>query len=196
MYCGDCLSIIPELKLDEVDLLLTDPPYGINVIGGSRKKIRGGGPFGGVKNAKRGSLGAGRIVSANTYDAVYGDDSEFDPEHLLNVGKNQIIFGGNYFASKLPESKGWLVWNKVHGLIGTSKNYSDFEMAWTSFNRPSRIFGHTWSGLIRASETTEKRCHPTQKPIQLFVDIIKYCARDASLILDPYMGSGGSSIGL
>lgn len=194
LICGDCTDKVVMDKLmqgEKADTVLTDPPYGISVV--KNGTIGGGGPVGGIKNFKA-SIGGDNIVKANQYAPIYGDDKPFDPIHLLDLSDNLIIFGGNYFANKLPNTRGWLVWDKIDGMEGTTKNFSDFEMAWTSFDRPARIFRHRWQGLMKGSERDEKRCHPTQKPIKLFEDILDYYADGLIIILDPYIGSGTTMI--
>jgi DNA modification methylase len=164
IYLGDCREILPHLP--KVDLVLTDPPYGIK------------------ENAHR---IASRTKAAATID--YGDfewdrepASKEEIEIILNAGKKAIIWGGNYFY--LTPSRGWLVWDKLN-----SGNFADCELAWTNLPMSVRIFRHRWNGMIRASENDIKRVHPTQKPIQLMEWCIKW-AEDAQIVLDPMMGSG------
>jgi len=112
LYHGDCLEIMP--KLEPVDLVLTDPPYGLN------KKIHNGGTW----------------STAKKYDAVL--EWDFVPNKrvfkvIFNISKNQIIFGGNYFTSFLPVSRCWIIWVKPH-----FPTMSEIDMVWTSFNKPSK----------------------------------------------------------
>lgn len=164
LYHGDCLDIMPMLP--RVDLVLTDPPYGIAYD----RNIK---HIGEVKN-----------------NIVLGDDKPFDPKPLL-IFKSLIIWGGNYFASKLPDSKTWIVWEKT--LIDTSKSgqTADFELAWSNCIGRSRIFRNLWAGCYRSSETREYY-HPTQKPISLMV----WCLSLGkwNLILDSYLGSGTTAV--
>ncbi len=176
---------------EKADMVFTDPPYGIAVVQGGR--IGGGGPVGGKKNYKQ-TIGGDNIVWANKYEPVIGDDKPFDPAPLLGMAPEQIIFGGNYFASKLPDSRGWFVWDKIDGMEGTTKNFSDFEMGWTSFEKPARLFRHRWQGLMKASERDQKRCHPTQKPVVLCAELIEYYGEGMHIIIDPFLGSGTTLI--
>ena len=169
IYHGDCREILPTLP--KVDLVLTDPPYGIGyvmkpqVVGkGNRRIMRGGKP------------------------PVFGDDKPFDPAFILGH-RYTITFGANYYAGKLPPSNGWIVWDKTGGGRGPDNSFSDCEMAWTSVLRSPSIFRHLWKGLVRDSEAGEKVLHPTQKPLEL----MRWCillVDAAKTILDPFMGSG------
>ena len=66
-------------------------------------------------------------------------------KELLRVSKNQIVWGGNYFCNNLPESQGWIVWDKKHP---EGVNFADCELAWTSFNVATRIFRFMWNGML------------------------------------------------
>lgn len=104
IYHGDCREILPHIG--SVDLLLSDPPYGMAYRHGARK--------GGVR------LGHDGV-------SIVGDDEPFDPAHLLGVAPRTILWGGNHFADKLPASRGWLVWDKRDGT--PSNDQSDCELA-------------------------------------------------------------------
>jgi len=162
IYLGDCRLILPEFGDKSFDLVLTDPPYGINII------------------KKRGYMG----MSTKQYDPVIGDDVEWDLTFLFGQSDNFIIFGGNYF--NLPISKGWLVWDKEHF---AERTYGDAELIWTSYDKPTRILKCQWDGFTRKGET-ESKVHPTQKPIELIGKLIKEYTLEGNLILDPFLGSG------
>ena len=200
VMCGDSTEVeLPE----DVDLVLTDPPYGLNVVkvdgatdGGSKPvtigavRARRPYPFGGVKN--RGTVGSANMVDATPYRPVHDDDKPFDPVWLLGVGGNQIIFGGNYFASKLPDSRCWVVWDK-----NNTGNFADAELAWTSFDRGVKLYQFTWNGLVREGNRNiegVKRVHPTQKPVGLFTQILGDFSDSGAVVFDPYLGSGTSLI--
>jgi len=168
IYCGDCLSILPSFAEKSVDLVLTDPPYGINVIGGS------------------GSIGGSGYVEVKKYQPVINDDIKIDLTPLFKTSKNQIIFGGNYFS--LPVSKGWIVWDKKCK-NNWFDNFSDGELAWTSFNKPLRIYRHLNMGALKQGRHIT-RTHPTQKPLELMMWIIDNYSEQNDLILDPFLGSG------
>ena len=164
IYNCDCREILPELP--KVDLVLTDPPYGIR------------------ENAHR---VASKTKLAKTTD--YGSfDWDKEPpsketiELTVSAGREAILWGGNYFH--LPPMRGWLVWDKLN-----SGNFADCELAWTNLKMSVRKFEHMWNGMIRASERGVQRVHPTQKPLPLMSWCIGF-APNAQTILDPFMGSG------
>lgn len=180
LYLGDCRDILPTLG--RVDALIGDPPYGMNY----------GAITGGRKPRGRFNLNAWKSESRH----IVGDDRPFDPAHLLGFPV-VVLFGGNHFASRLPDARCWLIWDKRCGT--TPDNNADFEVAWTSLDRPGRMFSHLWRGLIRGGEENVAisggRIHPAQKPVSLMGQMIDYCRlAEGAVIVDPYMGSGSTGI--
>lgn len=175
IYHGDCREILPTLDASSVDLVLTDPPYGISLDTANRRRKRG------------------LLAPSNDYAPVFMDDEPFDPTPLLHF-RRLILFGANHYATRLPESASWLVWDKNAGLhsnraIGFNDN-ADAELIWTNLGGPVRVLKHRWNGMMKATEQAEARLHPTQKPVALIRHLIDLYAR--GLILDPYMGSGST----
>jgi site-specific DNA-methyltransferase (adenine-specific) len=173
IYHGDCREILPELT---ADLVLTDPPYG---IGFESKKARGSSP-----GARRGSGGH----YGRDWGPIVGDDAPFEPAHLLSYDR-LILWGAHCYASRLPDSTGWLVWDKKRGgTVSAAFNGSQCDLAWTNVIGHVRTFSHLWDGLRRDSEIGS-HLHPTQKPVRLMAWCISLTP-DAEVILDPYAGSG------
>jgi hypothetical protein len=211
VICGDCTdpAIVARLLRSgtptaEVPvLMLTDPPYGISVVGGDKPygKVGGGGDpknggyaYGGKKNTKSasvGTVGGSNILRAKTYAIIEGDESTDIArkaiELLVDI-KNKIIFGGNYFTDFLPPSRCWIVWDKQN-----TGNFADAELAWTSFDKGVRLYHWLWNGLSRKGERAEElksRIHPTQKPVGLFKQILEDFSNPNDIIIDPFLGSG------
>jgi DNA modification methylase len=182
LYLADCSAVLPDLQ--PVDLLLTDPPYG---IGESHKKnATRGKPFGSRVDSKNTK---GTFVPPTDYGEYEWDHSPADPALLSQAvakANGAIIWGGNYFG--LPAASKWLVWDKEN-----SGDFADCELAWTNLPGAVRIFRHMWNGMLRASERGLQRVHPTQKPILL----MEWCitqAGDVKTVLDPFMGSGSAGV--
>lgn len=167
IYHGDCRKILPWLG--KFDLLLTDPPYGINY--GKLMKGKGDG---------NGGLDANRWKHYEYFDWDEQRPEPYVIQMLLASAKASIIWGGNYFADCLPPSMGWLVWNKCQRAF----SLADFEMAWTSRKAAARAFDYS-----RPEALKDGRVHPTQKPVAL----MRWCLErepDAETVVDPFMGSG------
>jgi len=167
----DCLEGMREMDDNSIDLILTDPPYG---IGESNEK-----------NAGRGGLAQPTDFGHYTWDKERLGKEYFD--EMLRVSKNQIIFGGNYYIDYLKPTSCFIVWDKENGM----NDFADCELAWTSFKSTVRIFRWQWNGMLQGNmRDKEKRVHPTQKPIPLFVWILEKYSKPGDLILDPFLGSG------
>ena len=158
---GDCLEVMPTLP--RVDAVVTDPPFGIDY----------------------GNAGG---FSADHGWASRRGAAEWDKERpppdvfvtMLAASKDQIIWGGNYFADLLPPRMRWLIWDKGQ----RDFSLADCEMAWTSQQKAARIFNYARGKAVR-----DGKQHPTQKPIALMEWCLGFLP-DARTILDPFMGSG------
>lgn len=176
----DCMEYMAGLKDKAFDLAIVDPPYGINHANKAGKMA--GQQYGNAAAKKK------------DYAPKDWDMSIPKPEYffeLSRVSKNQIIWGGNYFANLLPVKSGWLFWDKVNG----DNNFSDGELAWTSFNKGLRMFKSTWNGMIQHDmKNKQERIHPTEKPIRLYKWLLQEFTKPGDKILDTHLGSGSSAI--
>lgn len=189
LICGDSTDVaVIDRLMDGVKakLLLTDPPYGIDIVKGN--KVGGDKAFG--------KVGGGNIVKSKTYSAIIGDDTtdtaRANYDVALTCTQNQIIFGGNYFTDFLPPSRCWIVWDKQN-----TGNFADAELAWTSFDRGVKLYYFLWNGLCREGSREvegKTRVHPTQKPVGMLADILKDFSEENDSILDCFGGSGSTLI--
>jgi DNA modification methylase len=172
LYHGKCEDILPHLPV--YDLLLTDPPYGI-----------------GIKN----KVGGKNLAESKDYgDHNRWDEKPPSPEVfalMFGRSKEQIIFGGNYFIECLTNSSCWIVWDKDN-----SGNFADCELAWTSFKSAVRKIKFRWNGMLQeyGGKAKEKRYHPTQKPVNLFTQILEMYSEKGQTVLDCYAGSGTTAL--
>jgi len=172
---GDCLQLLPEIPDKSIDLILTDPPYGLN--------IASTGFVGGAdSNTKNGKLTAFGIQE---WDKAIPTKEVF--KEMFRISKNQIIFGGNYFIEYLTNSPCWIIWDKDN----LDSPFADCELAWTSFTSATRIFKWRWNGMLQEDmKNKEHRVHPTQKPVGLFKKILMKYSKEGDAICDPFLGSG------
>lgn len=171
IYHGDCREVLPTLGT--VDLVLTDPPYGIGLDTDNSRFS--GGTAGNM--AKKGN-GIGSAKGA----PIANDDSPFDPSFLAEIGKHQIVWGWNNYPDKLPRGA-CLVWLKRYDEAFGSF-LSDAETAWMS-----KGHGVYCKRDLSNNAIANQRVHPTQKPLTLMLWCLSFFP-DAEMILDPFMGSG------
>jgi site-specific DNA-methyltransferase (adenine-specific)/modification methylase len=164
--------------LQRVDALVTDPPYGVK------------------EETRRFTKGRSRLAVAQDFPPIAGDDAPFNPAPWLDY-PIVAMWGANNFASRLPDSRGWLIWDKrPHG---QRNDNGDAEMCWTNQDRVLRIHRQLWMGCMRAGEQNLSRGgsleHPTQKPAELMRWVLAELGVKAPMVVcDPYMGSGTTGV--
>lgn len=174
----DNLALMARYPDKYFDLAIVDPPYGI----GAPKQ--GATPAQRKKGMTRLNTGSGKLKDrvlnkSNTeWDNDIPDQEYFD--ELFRVSKNQIIWGGNYFP--LPPTRCVICWDKCQPW----ENFSQIELAWTSFDKPAPLF--------RFDNRTGGKIHPTQKPIELYQWVLSKFAEQGDKILDTHLGSGSIAI--
>jgi len=177
---ANCLDILKQLPDKSIDLILTDPPYGIGV--GKKTCIYDGKKHGHAATNRRN-------YTEKDWDNDIPPKEIFD--EMIRVSKNQIIFGGNYFVEYLTNSPCWIVWDKMNG----NNDFADCELAWTSFKSAVRKYEYMWNGMLQQNmKNKEIRIHPTQKPADLLAMIIRDYSKENELILDCFSGSCSTAI--
>ncbi|MGG7470802.1 DNA methyltransferase [Chryseobacterium arthrosphaerae] len=162
----DNMELMARYPDNYFDLAIVDPPYGLGT-----KLIEGG------KSTKR---RFNKNLQAVKWDQV--PSKEYFHE-LFRVSKNQIIWGSNYFD--LPPTRCNVIWDKKQ----SNFTGSDFELAWTSFEKASKAFR-----LSRIEAYTNGKIHPTQKPEALYSWLLDKYAKPGDRILDTHLGSGSIAI--
>ena len=162
LWHGDCREVLPLLP--QCDLILTDPPYGIDAAKGR----------------------AHSSIRDNDAWERQDWDKEKPAAWLFGLmrerGKAVMIWGGNYFADMLPAKSGWLVWRKPEAETGFS--LADVELCWTSLDFAARTLTH---------QRRDGNTHPTQKPLRVMAWSLSF-APEAQTICDPFMGSGTTGV--
>jgi len=170
---GDCIEVMKDIPDNSVDLILTDPPYGIDYKGENRP-------------------------NESKYKNIENDEKEFDLSFLFKRPELKIIFGANNFYKQLPHKGIWICWDKRLTKEADKMLGSAFELAWcskeTGYYKMYRILH---GGVVNSDNWLKqgnKRFHPTQKPVRLFEAIIKDFSKEGDTILDPFMGSGTTAL--
>ena len=170
IYNADCMDILKELPDKCIDLVCTDPPYGL-------------------KRHERGSL----RIDNNSEKGLIWDKKP--PQELFNeifrISKYQIIWGANNFT--LPESEYFLVWNKMQ----TVDNFASAELAYTNMKIPAKVFNYSIHRVMQDRKKQGGKSHPTEKPVKLMEWCIlladKFIDKNG-IILDCFSGSGTTAI--
>lgn len=168
----DCLNILKQLPDKCIDLVLTDPPYGIGRFG-NRVEI------------------SNRIDCTAKINKWDKKPSQELFNEIFRVSKNQIIFGANNFT--LPESEYFLVWNKMQ----TVDNFASAELAYTNMKIPAKVFNYSIQQVMQDRKKQGGKSHPTEKPVKLMEWCIlladKFIDKNG-IILDCFSGSGTTAV--
>lgn len=163
------------------ELAVVDPEYGIDVtnmtMGTNINRPRKNGHVPGISTAQR-----LKKKAKKDWDSTPPPPEYF--KELFRVSRNQIIWGGNYFD--LPPTRCVICWDKMQSW----ESFSQWEMAWTSFDKPAAIFRYSNTGGSYA----DPKIHPTQKPVPLYKWLLNKYALPGDKILDTHMGSQSSRI--
>jgi len=179
IYHGDCRLILPQLP--KVDLVLTDPPYGVE-LKGKRAKQRDGG-----------------VIARNTPE-TYEDTPQYIADVVIPIITQcvvsfpaVVVTPGTRNMWKYPEpndigcffsaaSTGMGAWGFT--CMSTILYYGkDPYLAKGLGSRPNSC-GQTYPNDANKYE------HPCAKPIRMIHWLVSRCSLEGQLILDPFMGSG------
>lgn len=176
IYCGDCRDILPQI--DSVDLVLTDPPYGINGGRGGTSKKRGKGNYEGVFTADDDTPNFIKTVVVPTI------------KKLIKKSKAVIVTTGNSNICLYPQPNSF-------GVI--------YEPATSGMQRWGWCDGHPifYYGIspVQGKEvepcsfknTKKDDCnfnHPCVKPLSLWKKLLLKGSKEFDTVLDPFVGAG------
>ena len=192
VFNTDCLEYMRTLPDKAFQLAIADPPYGINAP--NMKMGENKGYVSTATKCKKGRLNSGggklknRVLNQSdcSWDCEPPKQEFFD--ELFRVSENVIIWGGNYFH--LPPSRCIVCWDKEQPW----ENFSQIELAWTSFDMPAKMFRKGSRGGSVPDMRTVEKIHPTQKPVDLYAYLLRVFAKPGDRIFDPMMGSQSSRI--
>lgn len=179
VICGDCLEAMKDIPNKSIDLILTDPPYGI----GYNQKAR-------------------NRPHESEYQNIENDNNELNYKDIIKelqrISKKLIIFGAHNFYQDLPHRGRWLCWDKRLVKEADKMLGSAFELAWIDTDSGYfKMYRVQHGGAFNADTKfgdSYKRCNPTQKPIELMMQIIHDFTRKVDIVLDPFCGSGSTLI--
>lgn len=162
LMCGDSTdkeTVAMLISGHKVDMVMTDPPYGIN--------------------AEKMTMGTGKKA---LYRGEDWDGERPDISVVFDIAPLVCVWGGNYFADRLPVTNDWLIWHKKNDGL----SFSECELAWTNFGINCRHISHHWGN--------EKKQHITMKPLAVIAWAIERAKEKADVILDLFGGSGTTLI--
>lgn len=189
IYHGDCLDVLPTLEPFSVDLIVTDPPYGVRWNGVNRSE-------------------------SSTLLPITGDDGTFDVPAALRLalrtlGRNRhaYVFGRFDLAGLPIGGTCELIWDKgTH--VATAIEPWSYQHEYITFTShvdlPSSRKEGRGNGIARIRRGTVLRYpntrgmgarrHPTEKPVALLRELIESSSKAGDVVLDPFVGVGSTLI--
>lgn len=171
LYLGDCMEVLP--KLEGVDCVITDPPYGMSYQSGYATE----------------QLWAG--------DVIEGDETTFIRDYALHwARKLPVLCFGTWKVDRPKNTKIVLIWDK-----GGALGMGDLAIPWKADHEEIYVLGKGFCGTRDSGsvlrhppvQSTAKngRQHPNEKPLSLMHDLIR---KTSGRICDPFMGSGSTGV--
>lgn len=178
IYCGDCREILPSLG--RVDLVLTDPPYGVNL-----------GNHGGANDPRSRELRRGAYASYDDTPENYVNTVVPAIVAALSIADRGAVFGPapSIWGLPAPSAIGGIYIPAANGRCPWGfQNLAPvcFYGVAPDLNLGSK---HT-TVLGRGRADVERIGHPCPKPLEWMLWLVGLASRDGETILDPFMGSG------
>lgn len=191
VHCGNCLEELDKIGAESIDLVLTDPPYGI--------EIEDAQTFGREQN-KDTRFVDGEFETFNLLDQVIPKLFK-----VLKMDRHLVMFCAIDKFSRVREmlvKHGFwvhhipLIWDKGSGSYPSQS---------TTFVHSYEPFIHAMKGKRKLNGTprdifqvkrvpSDKKIHPTEKPTELLRELISLTSLAGEIVLDPFAGSGATII--
>lgn len=179
---GDCLNVMGDIPDNSIDMVLTDPPYGMNYQSGRRKT-------------------KAKLITGDQ-DISFLDDLSRELYRVAKENTAHYIFCSYHNIDKFKQSfekyfkiKNILTWVKNNTSMGDLS--ADFapKTEFILFLQKGRrnINGKRDSNVLEFKKTNNK-LHPTQKPVDMIEFMISKFSDKGDVILDPFMGSGSTAV--
>lgn len=190
LYLADAADVLPGIATESVDLVVTDPPYGVQWRSNRR---------------------------AQTFDDLVGDAPSDragvaavmkECARVLRSSRHLYAFGPDDVLDGLPfTTRAELIWSKEQvGLgdlaqpWGAAHERITFATAVRSSANRAAGFGNLTARLRKGSVLVHKRPnatgvrHPSEKPLGLCLELIESSSRVDELVLDPFAGVGSTGV--
>lgn len=194
IFLGDCRTILPLVQA-KVDVLMTDPDYGVGIDFSQQRQ-----------NGQRGHRMSRRHRDAVALTEEQAIELALGALSLTGVPHGIVFWAGAWprlqrFGSALEES-GWTirhlgVWYKPNGSGVSGHGLARRWEPWLWIARDGAKRKGEWNALPDCIDVSrvmahmhEDEGHPTQKPLELIRRLLRFTSSHGDLILDPFLGSG------
>lgn len=187
LVCGDCtqFSVLPP---EDISLILTDPPYGVNYVGKTEDEMT-------VENDNLDQESLAHLFE-ESLKAVWDLLKDGTPIYVTcPSGPIGLVF--ERVLNSLDALRQRLVWVKDHFVLGHSDYHYEHEPILYGWKPGARAYftkARNRSSVMHYARPTASRIHPTMKPIPLWCHLIKNSTKKGDWVYDPFMGSGTTII--
>jgi len=176
LVCGDSTDAnLLSLALNgyEPNVIITDPPYGMNL------------------DTDYSKMPSTKPEGNKTYSPIIGDDKPFDYQSVILRCDEEFWFGADYYCKSIPDGGSWLVWDKrvepkFDAMIGSA-----FELIWSKQKHKREFIRHN-NTLFSGEAEAKNKLHPTMKPTKVIEWIVDKYSRRGQTIVDLYSGTGST----
>ena len=179
---GDCLELMKTIPDGSVDMVLTDPPYGMSFVSGFRKVA-----FNAI---------------ANDSSLEWIDDLASELHRITKDDTAHYVFCSYHHIDKFKQAferhfkiKNILTWVKNNTSMGDLKGDFAPKTEFILFMQKGRclIRGKRDCNVLQYARTGNE-LHPTQKPVDMLEFLISKFSDESMVICDPFMGSGSTAV--
>lgn len=177
LYHGDCLEILPQLE-EKVDLVLTDPPYGID---GARGQLN-------LSRAKGNYTSSFNDTSENIQNKIVPTIAV-----LINQVGCVVVTPGNKNFSLYPQPNSFGVFYQPAAVgLQVFGNIDAQPIFYYGKNASKKNMGVPCSYIL--TESSEPNGHPCPKPIKIWTKLLNNISLPSQTVLDPFLGSGTTAV--
>ena len=189
MICGDCVVELEKISDASIDIVITDPPYGIDYIS-NRSQFSDHVTKNGMKNDAE--IEQALNVFSKAMEILSRKTKPDAHIYIFTSWKVYPLFAE--IVSKYFTIKNLLIWDKGN------HNAGDLEGAWGNqyemiifATKGKKSLNKRRGDIIEVSRlSSANMIHPTQKPVELIKELLSVSAQKADIVCDPFMGSGST----
>jgi len=181
--CQDCLELMSKMEDNCVDLVLTDPPYGMSYLSSRRKDKH--------------------IKIENDENIDWFKDFIKECYRILKDDSHIYIFCNDYAISYFRKFAKDVGFNPKRALVWVKNNHTSGDLTGDYANKTEFIFfAHKGRKELNGSRDTNivkgkkalSNIHPTEKPVDLMYYFIQKSSKENDLVFDPFMGSWTTAV--
>lgn len=188
--CGDCLEVLPKMDAASVDVVLFDPPWGIDLMESLQQSKYNAGEEGGLAQD---DLEYSRHLSAA---ALIELDRVMKPNSFIYTffAIEQYSWWTNILSRFFTVHPIPMIWDKgSHGTVFLGATWPHgYECILFARKGTPKLLKAQYDVLHHPRPAATKRIHVNEKPVSLYQELISVSVPPQSTILDPTCGSGAS----